>query len=54
MLCYNSFNFKGRFDKHYASVLNTDFYVRRLVYRSTGLHGSKEEEDDDDNDDASR
>jgi len=30
------------------TVLNTDSYVRRSVYRSTGLHGSKEEDDDDD------
>jgi len=31
-----------------VTVLNrpTDFYVRRSVYRSTGLHGSKEEEED--------
>ena len=35
----------------FVTVLNTDSYVRRSVYRSTGLHGSKEDGDDDDDDD---
>ena len=32
----------------YQQQQHTDSYVRRSVYRSTGLHGSKEDDDDDD------
>jgi len=42
-----SSSFKGHFDKHCTSMLLCwywlHFYMRRSVYRSTGLRGLKEE-----------